>query len=121
MDRTATYYYDFTGRRMKDAKATFLVFVINIWGDDMRINKSDLPILRNKLLAVYCNETDTNTFIVGKVLAADQDYIMLSLFAPDGSRDGFCLCAWERIFCIETDSRYLIDLGKCLPECQTWY
>ncbi len=86
----------------------------------MRINKCDLNVLRNKLLAVYCNETDTNTFIVGKVLTADQDGIMLSLFAPDGSRDGFCLCAWERIFCIETDSRYLIDLEKCLPECQTW-
>lgn len=75
---------------------------------------------RNTLLAVYCNNSSTDKFIVGYPVAVGVDFIILSLIDKDANYDGLSLCFAASVFRIEYGSNYLAKLQHKLPEEPTW-
>ena len=76
----------------------------------MHLPSDNLQI--TNLIAVYCNQNNTEKFLVGEIQDLNSEYLLLSLISPDASADGLCLCSANAIYRIELDSQYLRRLGR---------
>lgn len=65
-----------------------------------------------KPFAFYCNEKDTDSFIVGSIASVNADEVIMQLLSPEGKCDGLCYCTLRSVYRIEWDSQYLYALQK---------
>lgn len=75
---------------------------------------------KNSLLAVYCNSSATDKFLVGYAVAANKTHIILSKIDQEANYDGLSLCAASSIFRIEYGNNYLSELLLKISEKPVW-
>ncbi len=59
-----------------------------------------------KKAGIYTDEQEPSRFIYGKVLAVDENWVVLQLASPDGAYDGVVVMDTGCVFRIETDGKY---------------
>ncbi len=64
------------------------------------------------LCAVYADVEHTSKFVVGYVLANDSDMTIIQLVDPYGKYDGIACILTDKIFCVDTDTKYLRAIKK---------
>ena len=72
------------------------------------------------LLAVYCNPSKTDKFLVGLPLKVTRNFLLLYLLSSDMQFDRICLCSIKTIYRIEKESTYLRKLPYCVPKNMTF-
>lgn len=73
----------------------------------------------NKLLAVY-RQLNKDSFSVGKLIAYNEDFLLLNSFTEDGRDDGLLVYKNEYIVKVEIDTEYLLNLKKLLEDCPSY-
>lgn len=58
------------------------------------------------LASLYGNASDTQKFMYGRVLRADEDWTALLLVHPNGNYDGIVCLSTDRVYRVETGGRY---------------
>lgn len=74
--------------------------------------KETLRAYRDKAewLEVYSKIEDTGSFVVGKVLDLDDDYVLLGLIHPSGVYDGYMALSLDKIYQVKEKTNYIARL-----------
>ncbi len=70
---------------------------------------------KGEFVEVYTNYDQTSRFDVGKIIACDSDYFIMSRIAPDIYFDGFMLERMDRILKINSETNYIKKTMRLLP------
>lgn len=61
-------------------------------------------------IEVYSKIDDTSSFVVGKVLSLDDDYVLLGLVHPTGVYDGYIVLSLGKLYQVKEKSKYISRL-----------
>jgi len=66
--------------------------------------------------ALYSNFSDTTSFIYGKIIAVNEQHLLIYMISPDGNFDGFLMKKVDDIFRIETGGQYSRKMSRLISE-----
>lgn len=75
-------------------------------------------LISAEVIAIYYKISDTESFLVGRVVLVGETEVLLTAINPDAGVDGFCLCKIHAIYRIEQKSQYLEHIDSkliCMP------
>lgn len=61
---------------------------------------------KTNMVEVYTNQEDTSKFHIGKILACNDEYNVMSIVTPQGSYDGLLLEKLDQIINVQYDTKY---------------
>lgn len=67
-----------------------------------------------KFLSLYTNTDETDKFIFGQIIAADEDYAAILMVSPLGHYDGVLVKPREDFFRIDEDDKYVEKMKKLI-------
>lgn len=71
---------------------------------------------QKKNVAIYTNIHNTSKFIFGRILAVNEDDIVIDMISPDGKFDGILATKIDKIYRIELDGQYAEKMKKLCPK-----
>lgn len=70
----------------------------------------------NKFVSIYVNERDTSKFVFGRILCANDDYVVIYMIAPNGRYDGVLVKDINNVIRIEFDDKYADRMNQLINE-----
>ncbi len=70
----------------------------------------------NKLVSIYCDESEFENFMVGKILAVYSQHVLIENYSPEGKYDGISCFPIKDIIKFDRSSLYLEQIKKLKEE-----